>query len=303
MGTPHAAVPSLERLITDGHDVAAVYTQPDRPAGRGQKLQASPVKDLAISEGLPVYQPAKLRLRETVETFRSHAADVAVVVAYGRILSADYLHAFSRGAINVHFSLLPKYRGAAPVNWAIAEGETETGVTTMKMDEGLDTGDILLQWKTFIGEHENAIDLMSRLADLGAEILSDTLSELISIQPRKQLSSAATVAPILKKEDGLIDWEMNARRISDRIRGFQPFPGAFTHFRDRYLKIWDARAIPGYGSTGVPGEVASAATEGLIVSCGTDALQLLEVQPEGKRRMSVMDFLNGFRVEKGEVFG
>ena len=303
MGTPAAAVPSLKRIIGDGHEVIAVYTQPDRPAGRGQKLQISPVKECALSLGLRVYQPTKLRIPETVDAFRRHEADIAVVVAYGRILSGDYLHAFPRGAINVHFSLLPKYRGAAPVNWAIAEGETETGVTTMQMDEGLDTGDILLQWATAIGDDENAIELMSRLADVGADILSDTINDLRSIHPRKQDHEKATLAPILKKEDGRIDWKMDAKRIADRIRGFQPFPGTFTEFRGKNLRVWKARPIRENGVSGTPGTVASATTDRVIIYCGKDVLQLLEVQPEGKRRMNVTDFTNGFRLETGELLG
>ena len=303
MGTPAAAVPSLKRIIGDGHDVVAVYTQPDRPAGRGQKLHTSPVKEFSVSRGLQVLQPTKLRLPETVENFRSHGADVAVVVAYGRILPIDYLRAFPRGAINVHFSLLPKYRGAAPVNWAIAEGETETGVTTMQMDEGLDTGDILLQWATSIGKDENAIDLMSRLADVGADILSDTLSDLLSIHPRKQDHEKATLAPILKKDDGRIDWTMDAKEIANRIRGFQPFPGTFTDFRGRTLKVWQGRSITGSDISGRPGEVAITSTDGMVVSCGKDVLQLLEVQPEGKKRMAVTDFINGSRLRTGEILG
>lgn len=303
MGTPASAVPSLKRIIDDGHDVVAVYTQPDRPAGRGQKLHTSPVKDFSVSRGLQVLQPAKLRLPETIENFKSHGADVAVVVAYGRILPIGYLRAFPRGAINVHFSLLPKYRGAAPVNWAIAEGEMETGVTTMQMDEGLDTGDILLQWATSIGKDENSIDLMSRLADIGADILSDTLSDLPSIKPRKQDHEKATLAPILKKEDGRIDWRMNAEGIADRIRGFQPFPGTFTDFRGRTLKVWQAQAKAGSDIPGRPGEVEITSTNGMIVRCGKDVLQLLEVQPEGKKRMAVTDFINGSRLRTGEILG
>ena len=225
MGTPVAAVPSLFRCISDGHEVLAVYTQPDRRSGRGQKLTYSPIKETALEHGLQILQPTKLRIAESMNTFRDLSADIAVVVAYGRILPSDYLNAFRYGAINVHFSLLPKYRGAAPVNWAIVEGEEMTGVTTMKMDEGLDTGDILLQRSTVIGPQETSVDLMTRLAGVGADLLSETLADLPSIKPKKQDETRATYAPILQKEDGAIDWKLTAGQISSRVRGFQPFPG------------------------------------------------------------------------------
>ncbi len=303
MGTPQAAVPCLDRLVRDGHEIVAAYTQPDRPAGRGQKIVFSPVKLFAIESDIPVFQPAKIRTPEALDTFKSHDADLAVVVAYGRILPDGFLTAFPRGAVNVHFSLLPKYRGAAPVNWAIAEGETETGVTTMKMDAGLDTGDILLQWPIAIGEGEDAVELMSRLAELGADILSETLSDLPSIHPRKQDHSRATLAPILKKEDGRIDWYLNSQSLANRIRGFQPFPGSFTDLHGKRLKIWKAQAVTKAEFKGRPGEVVAADSSGLLVACGEGVLQLIEVQPEGKNRQSISDFLNGFRVTIGEILG
>lgn len=302
MGTPRAAAVSLERLIADGHEVAAVYTQPDRPAGRGNKLSASAVKALANERGLSVYQPEKIRTDEAIAQFRSHAADVAVVVAYGRILPASFLTAFNYGAINLHFSLLPKYRGAAPVNWAIVNGETETGVTTIRMDEGLDTGAILLQRAASIGPAETSVELMERLADLGADVLSETLSSIDDLTPTAQNEAEATLAPIMKKADGLIDWSMHARQIADRVRGFQPFPTAYTSHRGGRLVIW--RAASASGSSGRPGEVIEAAGDSLVVACGHDtALQIAELQPEGKRRMSARDFLNGAKSTVGEVLG
>ncbi|CAN5216017.1 methionyl-tRNA formyltransferase [soil metagenome] len=303
MGTPAAAVPSLKKVVEDGHDVVAVYTQPDRPSGRGNKIVYSPVKQFAIDHGLKVFQPVKIKTPEALSEFESHQADIAVVVAYGRILAEGFLNAYLNGAVNVHFSLLPKYRGAAPVNWAIAEGETETGVTTMKMDAGLDTGDVLLQSSTQIGSEENAIELMSRLSDSGAELLSQTLAHLPTITPQKQDNSRATLAPILKKEDGRIDWTMTAVRVSDRIRGFQPFPGSFTKIHGKRVKILAARPVIETVNSGQPGQVIEAEPTGLLVACGEDVLQLLEVQPEGKKRMVIADFLNGFRLKKGEVFG
>jgi methionyl-tRNA formyltransferase len=303
MGTPAAAVPTLERLLADGHDIVAVYTQPDRPAGRGQKLVLSPVKEAALRRGFPLYQPEKIRTDEALRTFSGHAADVGVVVAYGRILPEEFLTAFPRGAINVHFSLLPKYRGAAPVNWAIANGEIETGVTTMQMDTGLDTGYILLQCTTSIGEEETAVELTERLAATGAELLSETLRDLDKISPRSQDDTHATYAPILKREDGLIDWHMSAKQIADRVRGFQPFPTAFTFSNSVRLTLWRTVGLHS-SSDAAPGVVAAAGGDELIIGCGGNtALRIDEIQPEGKRRMLTREFLNGHRLEPGTVLG
>ena len=243
MGTPRAAVPSLERLLGDGHDLAAVYTQPDRPSGRGNKIVFSPVKEFAIQHDLPVFQPSKIKTSEALDEFRSHKADVAVVVAYGRILPEGFLTAFPKEAINVHFSLLPTYRGAAPVNWAIVNGETRTGVTTINMDEGLDTGDILLTRETGIEQEETAIELMNRLSLIGADLLSETLRRHDEISPRPQDHDKASFAPILKREDGLIDWSLSADQVANRVRGFQPFPGSFTSYNGLKLTIWKARSL------------------------------------------------------------
>jgi methionyl-tRNA formyltransferase len=304
MGTPQAAVASLERLVHDGHDVVAVYTQPDRPAGRGNKIASSPVKQFALDNNLPVFQPTKIRTPEALEEFRSHAADVAVVVAYGRILPETFLNAFPMGAINVHFSLLPKYRGAAPVNWAIVYGEKTTGVTTMQMDAGLDTGPILLQRETKIGEGENAIDLMRRLAVLGAEVLSETLARYESLVPRQQIESDASFAPLMKKEDGLISWMLSAGEIINRVRGFQPFPTAFTYFHGKKLTIWSASVSNAEHVTSHPGEIIAAAGDTLMVFCGGDSvLRIDELQLEGKRRVSARDFINGVRPLPGETLG
>ncbi len=305
MGTPKAAVPSLERLLSDGHEVAAVYTQPDRPSGRGNKIVFSPVKDFALANNLQVLQPSKIRTPEALQEFHSLTADVAVVVAYGRILPEGFLEAFPNGAVNVHFSLLPKYRGAAPVNWAIVNGETETGVTTMRMDAGLDTGPILSQRTEAIHAHDTAIDLMDRLAILGADLLSETLAKLDKIEPTVQHRDKATLAPIMRREDGLINWDLGARAISDRVRGFQPFPTAFTSSRGLKLTIWKAfQADETIGSTGRAGEVLLAKGDELYVSCGQGSvLRIEELQPEGKRRMSIRDFLNGVKLGPGDVFG
>jgi methionyl-tRNA formyltransferase len=308
MGTPEAAVPTLARCVEDGHEVAAVWTRPDRPAGRGHQLKAPPVKEYALARGIPVHQPEKIRDAEALELFRSHAADAAVVVAYGRILPSGFLRAPRRGCLNVHFSMLPKYRGAAPVNWAIVRGERETGVTMMLIDEGLDTGAILLQRATEIGDEETAPQLLERLSHMGAELLGETLARLDHIEPRPQDDAAATHAPILKREDGLIDWTLAASDIERRVRGFQPWPNAYTFHRGRRLVVWSAEPA-GTDATGVPashveaGAITSARGDELLVACGGGALRLREVQPEGKQRMSARDFINGMRVEPGERLG
>jgi methionyl-tRNA formyltransferase len=306
MGTPLAAVQTLQRCLEDGHEVVAVWTQPDRPAGRGNKLTQSPVKEFALKHDLTVHQPAKIRNEEALALFASHDADAAVVVAYGRILPLTFLRAPRRGCINVHFSLLPQYRGAAPVNWAIVRGEKETGVTTMQMDEGLDTGGILLQRGTAIGEALTAPELMSRLSVIGADLLSETLARLDEINPREQSEEKATFAPVLKREDGLVDWALDAAQIERRVRGFQPWPNVYTRHNSQRLVIWRASVASDEqrtGGEGRIGEIVKAHGDELVVACGDETLlRLHEVQPEGKRRLSVRDFLNGARVRAGEHF-
>ena len=305
MGTPNAAAWSLRRIIADGHEVVAVYTQPDKPAGRGNKLNVSPVKEFAAQNDLPIYQPSKIKTPEALETFQSHRADVAVVVAYGRILPATFLEAFPRGAINVHFSLLPKYRGAAPVNWAIVNGETKTGVTTMQMDAGLDTGAILLQRETEIGESENAIELMGKLSTLGADLLSETLTMFDELTAQPQDDARASFAPIMRKEDGLIGWQSSAREIVNRARGFQPFPTAFTFYNEKKLTVLRARQVENEtGKMENAGEILEAKGGNLLVACGGDSiLRIEELQLEGKKRMMTGDFLNGIKMQIGEKLG
>jgi methionyl-tRNA formyltransferase len=304
MGTPHAAVASLRRLVGDGQEVVAVYTQPDRPAGRGNTIRESPVKQWAAENGIAVLQPEKLRTPAAAEEFSSHAADVAVVVAYGRILPETFLTAFPMGAINVHFSLLPKYRGAAPVNWAIVYGEQSTGVTTMQMDTGLDTGRVLLQRDTAIGDVETAVVLMDRLAGLGADLLSETLDRYATLKPRMQIEADASYAPLMKKEDGLISWMISARHISNRVRGFQPYPTAFTYFRGKKLTIWRSAVFGAEHPVAAPGEIIAASGETLLVFCGGDSvLKIEELQLEGKRRMGVRDFINGVKPSVGDNLG
>ena len=319
MGTPEAAVPTLRRILADGHEVVAVWTQPDRPSGRGNKVSFSPVKEFALAHGLTVHQPQRIKTEDARNLFASHDADVAVVVAYGRILPEEFLRTPASGSINVHFSLLPRYRGAAPANWAIVIGDTETGVTTMFMEPSLDTGPILLQRATKIGKTETAPELMRRLAEIGAEALSETLANLHEITPKPQDHSQATFAPILKKEDGLIDWRMPAAAIERRIRGLQPWPNAYTSFNSRGLTIWEAEPLecgdlsplwPKRRQAGAlqgeaqPGEIVVVQGDDLVVQCGAKtALRLLDLQPEARKRVTPRDFINGLHVKIGDRFG
>lgn len=304
MGTPQAAVPSLEKIIADGHQVVAVWTQPDRPAGRGNKLTASPVKECALGYNLPIFQPTKIKTEETLELFQSANADIAVVVAYGRILPEPFLKSFPKGCINVHFSLLPAYRGAAPVNWAIVNGETKSGVTTMKMDAGLDTGDILLQKETAIGNDENSVELMQRLSFIGADLLSDTLKHLDRLATIPQNHEFATFAPIMKKENGLINWNLSAMQISNQVRGFQPFPTSYSFYQEKKLTIWKAKVSELERDEIPVGYILHAKGDLLLVSCGENSmLQIEELQLEGKNRMKTRDFLNGVKMQMGEHLG
>jgi methionyl-tRNA formyltransferase len=304
MGTPEASVPALRRCLEDGHEVVAVWTQPDKPSGRGKKISFSPVKEFALARGLTVHQPARIKTEEAKSLFASHGAEVAVVVAYGRILPEEFLRAPRRGCINVHFSLLPLYRGAAPVNWAIVNGEQETGVTTMFVEPELDSGPILLQRRTRIGHKETAPELMERLSETGAELLGETLAQLTVITPRPQHDRDATFAPLLRKEDGLINWENDAFALERCVRGFQPWPNAHTSFNSRGLIVWKAEPVVLETNDGPPGEVIAAHGDELAVKCGEQtALRLIEVQPEAKRRMTARDFLNGLHLKVGDHLG
>lgn len=304
MGTPESAVPSLRRLLADGHELAAVWTQPDKPAGRGNKLHTSSIKQFAVENNLIVHQPAKIRNPEAKELFASHGADLAVVVAYGKILPQEFLIAPKFGCVNVHFSLLPKYRGAAPVNWAIVNGETETGVTTMKIVEELDAGPVLLQKAAKIEDGETAPQLLTRLASVGADLISETLEHLTEIEPAPQIDSEATFAPILKREDGLIDWSMESYAIERRVRGFQPWPNAYTKLRSQRLIICEAKPEWIEQLHFPPGLVIEAGRDRFTIACGEGtALRVSELQLEGSRRMLARDFLNGARVSVGERLG
>ncbi len=304
MGTPAVAVPCLKSLIESGHEIASVWTQPDRRAGRGKHLTPPPVKVFAQENGLEIFQPEKLRNAETIAHFTESGADAAIVVAYGRILTKSYLNAFRYGAINVHFSLLPKYRGAAPVNWAIVNGEAKTGVTTMKMDAGLDTGDILKQRETEIGATENAIDLMTRLTTIGASLLVETLADIESVRPMKQDESKASLAPLMEKSDGQVDWNRPAFEISNRIRGFQPFPKSYATFRKQGVTFWHALVSETVDQKSFkPGQIVSVDSDAITVKCGKESsLAITELQFEGKKRMEAKDAINGFQLKVGESF-
>jgi methionyl-tRNA formyltransferase len=303
LGTPDFAVPTLERIMEAGHEVAAVFTQPDRPKGRGRQVAAPPVKEAALARGLRVYQPERIRTEETIDLLCGIHADAMVVVGYGKIIPQAIIDIPAHGIINVHASLLPKYRGAAPVQWAIANGETRTGVTTMRIDAGLDTGDILFQRETPIEQDETAVDLGSRLAAMGAGLLVETLDGVRngSIVPRKQDSAAASFAPILKKEDGRIDWTRTAKEIHDRVRGFLPWPGCHTELRGKALHISKARMAEGCG--GRPGSVHPLRGRFVVTAGNGTALELLEVQFEGKNKMSAAAFLNGLHLVENELLG
>ncbi len=303
LGTPEFAVPTLERAYEAGHEVAAVVTQPDRPKGRGRLLAAPPVKETALRLGLAVYQPERIRTPETIELLRGMKPDAMVVVGYGKIVPQAIIDIPRHGIVNVHASLLPKYRGAAPVQWAIANGETVTGVTTMRIDAGLDTGDILLQRETAIGPGETAVELAERLAAMGADLLVETLAALErgAIVPRPQNSAEATLAPVLKKEDGLVEWTRPAREIVNRLRGFTPWPGCYTHLRGKAIEIASARAVS--AGTGKPGS-AHPVRGRLVVTCGEGtALEILEVRMEGRKRVDAAAFQNGYHLMENELLG
>ena len=308
MGTPEFAVPSLARLISDGHDVAAVFTQPDKPAGRGKRMHTPPAKTFALEQGIPVFQPAKIKTNEEVRAvFEQAAPDACIVAAYGKILPAWLLEIPRLGCINVHASLLPRYRGAAPINWAIANGERETGVTIMQMDAGMDTGAMLANRSIQIAPEETAPQLSARLSRLGAELLSETLPRIErgEIEPEPQDDSRATYAPMLKREDGLIDWRRSGPEIANRVRAFQPWPGAYTFLRGARLTIWRAKEVTpesfDSGIVGVPGTIARIDRTGVLLCCaGPFLLSVEEMQLEGKRRLPAGDVANGLRLSVGD---
>ncbi len=297
MGTPDFAVPSLQALIDAGHDVCAVYTQPDKPQGRKQILTAPPVKTLALEHDIPVFQPNTLKNEDEQARLRELAPEVIIVVAYGKLLPKAVLDIPPHGCINVHGSLLPRWRGAAPIQWAVIAGDEMAGVTTMQMAEGLDTGDMLLTYETKVGEKETAGELFDRLAQSGAELLTQTLVKLDEITPRPQDDAQSCYAHMLDKQMAVIDWSKSAHEIDCLIRGLNPWPIALTTLSGERLKVFAAEKANGRGE---PGTVLEAdPKKGLTVACGEGALRLTEIQLVGGKRMKANDFLRGHAIEVG----
>lgn len=301
MGTPDFAVPSLQALIDAGHDVCAVYTQPDKPQGRKQILTAPPVKTLALEHDIPVFQPNTLKNEDEQARLRELAPEVIIVVAYGKLLPKAVLDIPPHGCINVHGSLLPRWRGAAPIQWAVIAGDEKAGVTTMQMAEGLDTGDMLLTYETKVGEKETAGELFDRLAQSGAELLTQTLVKLDEITPRPQDDAQSCYAHMLDKQMAVIDWSKSAHEIDCLIRGLNPWPIALTALSGERLKVFAAEKTNGRGE---PGTVLEAdPKKGLTVACGEGALRLTEIQLVGGKRMKATDFLRGHAIEVGTKLG
>lgn len=304
MGTPDFSVGTLEALAAAGHDICLVVTQPDKPKGRGKEMQYTPVKEAAIRLGIPVYQPKKVRDPECVEELKKYDADVMVVVAFGQILPKEILNMTRWGCINVHASLLPKYRGAAPIQWAIIDGEEVTGVTTMQMDEGLDTGDMIMKTVVPIAEDETGESLHDKLAEAGAKLCVETLKAVEdgTATFEKQGESPTAYAKMLDKKLGNIDWTQSADRIERLVRGLNSWPSAYTHWNGKVLKIWKAKAVPGVMEQ-EPGTVTEVGKNDFTVQTGDGGLRVFELQIPGKKRMETGAFLRGYTLETGTVLG
>ena len=303
MGTPLFAVPTLKALLSSHHTVSAVFTQPDKPSGRGEKLAAPPVKLIALEQGIPVHQPEKLKTLEGQSVFGELKVDAYVVVAYGKILPQWLLDLPRLGAYNVHASLLPKYRGAAPIHWAIANGETMTGITTMKLDAGMDTGDLLLQHEIPIKPEDTCASIHDRLAEIGAELMLKTLDGLEkgTAKPLPQDPALATYAPMLKKSDGLLDWSQSAVSLHNRIRAFNPWPGTYTLLQGQTLRLWKAQPAEVSGESLPPGSLLHHSSGAAVVACGIGFLRLEEVQLENRKRTPALDFLHGIRLGRTQT--
>ena len=303
MGTPDFAVGTLEEIIKAGHEVVLAVTQPDKPKGRGKEMQFTPVKECALAHNIPVYQPKKIREPECIEELKKYQADVCVVVAFGQILPKEILEMTPYGCINVHASLLPKYRGAAPIQWAVINGEKVSGVTTMQMDEGLDTGDMLEKVEITLDKKETGGSLFDKLSAKGAALCVHTLAELEkgTITPQKQGESTTEYAKMLNKKSGEIDWTKTAVEIERLIRGLNPWPSAYTFLNGKTLKVWKCK-VSTEKTDAVPGTIFLADKEGIHTACGEGVLILTEVQLEGKKRMETEAFLRGYHIENGIVF-
>jgi len=302
MGTPDFAIPSLARLIASDNNIMGVVTQPDRPRGRGKKLQPPPVKTLALQHGLTLVQPEDVKEENFIQWLKTQNPDLIVVVAFGKILLPKILNIPSHGCINLHASSLPAYRGAAPINWVLINGEKKTGVTTILMNEWMDTGDILLQREIDIEQEDNALTLGQRLSTLGAKLLLETTSQLKKgiLAPTPQNHSEASYAPVLKKEDGRIDWKKDAQAIHSQIRGTLPWPGAFTNLENKLLKIFKSQVVE-CKSQDTPGKISQINPEGIKVATGKGYLLLTEVQLQDRRRMEVAEFIKGNPIPIGTV--
>ena len=305
MGTPDFSVPALKALVEAGHEVAAVVTQPDRPRGRGKELQMTPVKVQALAYGIPVYQPEKVKDPAFVEILRNLQPEVIVVIAFGQILSRDILDLPPYGCINIHASLLPKYRGAAPIQWAVIDGEKETGVTTMMMDVGLDTGDMLEKTVIPLDPKETGGSLFDKLSQAGGPLILSTLEKLKAGTAVRtpQTDEDSTYAKMLTKSLGQIDWSIEAAAIERLIRGLNPWPSAYTFVHGKTLKIWDADVLKESSDGAAPGQIIRTDPHSLIVAAGEALLSIRELQLEGKKRMDVETFLRGYTIEKGEILG
>ncbi len=304
MGTPDFSVGTLEALVEAGHEVVLAVTQPDKPKGRGKEMQFTPVKECALANNIPVYQPKRVREPECIEELRKYQADIMVVVAFGQILPKEILEMCTYGCVNVHASLLPKYRGAAPIQWAIIDGEEVTGVTTMQMDEGLDTGDMLLKTEIPIEPRETGGSLHDKLAEAGAKLCVETLKALEEkeITPIPQGESTTAYAKMLDKQLGNIDWEKDAKSIERLVRGLSPWPSAYTGWEDKVMKIWDAFAAE--GRDGVkPGTIVKVEKDAFYVQTGEGLLKVCELQIPGKKRMDAGAFMRGYEVKEGEILG
>lgn len=301
MGTPDFAVGPLEAIIEAGHEVTAVVTQPDKPRGRGKEMAASPVKECAQKHGIPVLTPVKIKAAEAVAQLREYPADIFVVAAFGQILSEEILQMPKHGCVNIHASLLPKYRGAAPIQWSIIDGETETGVTIMQMDRGLDTGDILFQQKVPITSEDTGESLFDKLAEAGSALITEALVKIEKgdVHPVRQDDAKSCYARMLTKAAGKIDWSKSAAEIERLVRGLNSWPSAYTEYKGKQLKIWKAKVMP--AMEGAPGTIAKVTKDQVIVCTGDGALALEEIQLEGKKRMRMKEFLLGRSFEEGEV--
>lgn len=305
MGTPDFAVPSLEMLINEGYEVLAAVTQPDKPKGRGNKLAAPPVKELAVKHNINILQPEKIKTPEFIEQIRALGPDLLITAAYGKILSKALLDVPALGCINVHGSLLPAYRGAAPIQWAVIKGETRTGITTMFTDAGIDTGDMLLKSELEIGPDMTVGELHDKMAVLGAQVLKATLEELKNgtLKRTPQDDSVSSYAPMMSKELGLIDWNKTAGQIHNLVRGTDPWPGAYTFLKGDRMRVWKTKLTHEKGSGHNQGKIIKIDSEGILVECSDDCILIKEIQFDSSKRMSVSDYIRGHQIDTGEKLG